>query len=1197
MSTAPEFEQIGKTSLYETPPSNNQGWAGYLLPGAAPKNSIPVSDSLNQYDGSYIFAWTRPPILDSDPDAFIRTANAYIQDNCSGNRVVLWLQSPLGAVVYGSFQAFGFQFAANTFGNLVLQSNLNAAIGSNLNWYVLSLLDIGCTDAGELIVSTKSKSPSMGLQKGLSDLGLEIWDGEYQSVRIPTSGNNTGCFVFTGGFAPSRLFGPKAIDCGLKYSFPANRVDQTAYYPSLALNGLPASVACVGTIDPSDPVNSQTSAADLRKGYLRSGLIVAGTPPLTSTFLTASGKSISLMPAGTAEDAVNPPLSGGGFSLASSSPVSLPVGQGLAYFAPTGKFALSIPADPAKAAEELLCGLFGSERITFANYDATPEAANDLLFFVPSCKGYAPIFPFAEASLDDPNSGAVKDVLDRDVLTPWATLLAANNEVRYKAEPEGSGLYAPSSSSAASDDDAPAILLTSPPSMPLPQGVMHTFPMVSYAGSPSGADSNSLTQFESQILAKERKSNITQGASAVWAARRQAQLISSATLNLTDCATPQGFIAQIDKASGAYLHVAMAQSQPPGGGAQQSFAFDKPTQELQNALETNQLFLVAVNAKKLGSSNNVSGIGPSFANTLYMADWKMQAKVGSNVTPTSYKNVMIFKFCSGTLLERLQNPNRWTSPADFSLVAGSQGASMDAISYTGLSQWAQQYIADALKNADGPSAAFYQDFKKIVTDENWRGILVLQADLPIDSLPAEIAGLAAGIDFTRFTAHHFGVTVSRVTVDKNGAISMDGNSSLFGLIDYTQPTFAMNLSANVSPEVPIPVQASDDFNFLVLQLQCLFRNAKLARFNSYVQLTVRKLFGSQVTQTFLSGVPMPANGVVLKGSYVDQNGSPAYVFQQATPSVFTLDSNVLRAVAFNRVQFNTLGPRDNGQSMASRFLVWGAFDFAQTSAQSGPFDVFSFGSPPNTPPASLGAGLSFSNLILTLTFPVATPNAQRFLLSTESLAYDLASSAQRAGSLFAGFGLQLKSFLNIDSQQTPSDLGFLTVQSAIKASPLTSQWCGVVYQVTMGGPGALASAGNFNSNLVLAWSPSSTAKDTTPSVFLGLSLPGAAPGAKLFSLQGVLKVSVDSIWLQLQDVPDQTGKQFYCLRLDNIGLKVFGIVKLPPDANIQFFLFGDPSNTGSLGWYAAWVASDDKTRLARLDSARPSPLTLPQEVH
>jgi hypothetical protein len=130
----------------------------------------------------------------------------------------------------------------------------------------------------------------------------------------------------------------------------------------------------------------------------------------------------------------------------------------------------------------------------------------------------------------------------------------------------------------------------------------------------------------------------------------------------------------------------------------------------------------------------------------------------------------------------------------------------------------------------------------------------------------------------------------------------------------------------------------------------------------------------------------------------------------------------------------------------------------------------------------------------------------------------------------------------------------------------------------MGGPGALASAAGFNSSLLLAWSPASAADDKQYAVFTGLSLPGAAPGAKLLSLQGVFKVSVDSITLSLQSVPDEAAT-YYCLRLANIGLKILGIKKLPSDSSINFFLFGDPGGTGSLGWYAAYNATAPQAAL------------------
>ncbi|MNT54759.1 hypothetical protein D3C72_1919430 [compost metagenome] len=75
----------------------------------------------------------------------------------------------------------------------------------------------------------------------------------------------------------------------------------------------------------------------------------------------------------------------------------------------------------------------------------------------------------------------------------------------------------------------------------------------------------------------------------------------------------------------------------------------------------------------------------------------------------------------------------------------------------------------------------------------------------------------------------------------------------------------------------------------------------------------------------------------------------------------------------------------------------------------------------------------------------------------------------------------------------------------------------------------------------------------------------------MISLQGIFKLAIDNIGLMRQKVPGGDA-YYYCLRLDNIAIKFLGIAKLPPDANIQFFLFGDPKNTGSLGWYAAYIA-------------------------
>ncbi len=1181
------FEQVSTTALYEIRGTNAAGWAGYVLPTTtdAPcgtpdlPSSIAIADSLHSQRGSYLFAVRRPPIVDSDPCTLVRQANDYISANAGANRTVVWLEG-VNPLAFGDFERFGFSFGQDIWKDFVLQSNLNAALGQQMNFFALAGLYVSIDeDRGALVVSTgKTGNPLLGFQKHLSDMGITIGDAGSQSAAIPFSGPNAGCFVFAARITPSITFSTSFFDLGFTYVINDRQSGKEVRlaYPAFHVNALPKTLSCLGVVDPSDPVNSRLPSDALAQGYFRTGFALTVAPSLASAFRTPTGRAVSLIPLGAASGSA-PPARAGAFALASASRAGIAIGQDDVYFAPAGTFGISVQDQEAGTAQELLCGLFGSERLTFVTYSGQAGAKNDVLVFLPGQPAYAPIFPFETADLDRPGSGSVRPRLTGDFAAPWATIFAGAGPVDYRAEPEGSPLYgADSAAWRAGDDAAVPVLLATPPRLPLPQGITHTFPLTPYAGIvQSGVDGRTLTQFESQILAATRKTIISDAADETW----QTRAAALATLDgavLTTGTTPQGLVVQTEPGSGTYVNVTLAQSTGRDGKLI-PFAFDRPTRRLQDALQTNQLFLVAVTDRPFDDITS----GATFENVVHIADWTLTAQVGKGATPTSYRNVMILKFCDGSLQERVTNPNRWTAPRDFSLVDGADD-DLAPVAYTGLSQWLQAYVEAGIERADGPSGTFYQTFKRIVTDPSWNGLIVLQADLSATDLPPQIQGLAPGIDFTHFTAHHFGFTVTRVTVDRQtGEISMQGNSSLFGLIDYQDPAYALNLMAGVSPEIPIAVQTSDDFDFTVLQLQSRFENTKLVEFSSRVQLTVDRLFGSPVLQAFSNGGPMPARGIVLDGSYIDQNGTGVYVFQQTRGTVFTLDSNVLPAVAFQRVQFNTLGERDGGDTNASRFLIWGSFDFVELADTSGELlDVLSFGSPLTTNAPDLGQGLAFSNLVIEMTYPVTTPSAKRFALDTDNLAYDLNASVARADSLFRGFGLQPKRFINAAGDQTPAGYGFLPVTSMLNLQPLSKPWFGVVYEVTMGGPGSLVAAAGFSSELLLAWSPSA-AIDANRAVFIGLSLPGAAPGASLFSIEGVFKVAVGSIALLRQAVPRNGSRAtaadqyFYCLRLDDIGIKILGIVKLPPSATIQFFLFGDPSNTGSLGWYAAYVAADN----------------------
>ena len=1185
-----QFEQIGTSSVYETRVAGSVGWAGYLL---APSKSLPPTidfdPSLTKYNGHYLFCTSRPAGLDADPCGFAKTALCYI-GKATRNRAVVWLASA-DPVAFGDFSQYGlpFLFVANVY---QATSDLNLAFGGQATFYILTQTRLAVVgDTLQFSASSLSPPPFIGFRdRDGKSLGIELTPSNSRIYAFaPFTGANTGCVTFNGAVKTAQAFVAQGLRQGFRYLVNDQRTGAvaTVTYDGLTVPSLPASLPVAGAFDLSDPANRVIPATLLQQGYLRSGLAIKGAPALVSQYRTTGGLPVTLTPVGSADADVAPALGAGGFAWATSAAQTDPTASANAYLGLAGRYGLGVDGIAAGEGQRLMGGLFGSESLSFATYDASlPAAQNDLLNSIPSRPGYAPIFPFDTVNLNLPDSGAVAPRLTSAYQTPWSTLIAGTGAVEYSAEPEGSALYGPLDADPAPDADGVAVLGSTPPHMQLAQGADKTFPLVPYgAAGAAGVDGGTLVQFESEIIAATRKTLISSYGAETWAARARAtRAFAEGEPPDKDPAygtTPQGFIVHRDPDTGAYHTVTMAQSLDAKGDTL-AFELSNPTQAMQDALQTNQLFMVAVNPAPFVDPE----VKAAFSNVVNIADWTMTANVGAGASATAYKNVLIMKFCSGSLLDRVTNPNRWTAAAAFSLLPDTPPETQ-ALSYTGLSQWLQDYLADAIARSKGPSSAFYANIAQIAVDPDWTGVIVLAADLSAADLPKEIAGLAAGIDFTRFAAHHFGFTVSRVEVDKTSKqISMaSGNSSLFGLIDYEDPLYAANIQAGVGPDVPVPVQMSGDFDFTVLQLQSLFEHARLVRFQSHIQLSIKTLFAAPVTKLYNAGQVQPFTGIVLNGSYVDQGGRAAYVFEQNDPNVLLSPSNVLPAVAFNRVQFNTLGTRDNGATVASSFLVWGAFDFSDIESSSGEtLDLLSFGSPDATPPQSLGVGLAFSGLTIGMTYPTTTPSAKRFAVDTGNLAWDLHASKARDESLFRGFALQLKTFINASGDQKPSDFGFLPVTSELNLAELDGPWFGAVYDITLGGPGALASGMGFQSQLLTAWSPTTTGAATDHSLFIGMSLPGAAPGASMFSLQGVLKVAVGSISILRQAVPTAQGRPpvaageqdfFYCLRIDDIGIKIFGIVKLPPSANIQFFLFGDPKNTGSLGWYAAYVADDN----------------------
>jgi len=1173
-----------------------------------PNAPITIADALNsndensKYRGSFLFAPVAPQFATTEAaNNFVAAVANWLQPQQTPlrGRYCVWIpdatQTP---PVWGSSSfptgvgnSYAFPFGPQSSGQTI-SLNFNAMIGGA---------------AGSQLTLTASQSIVITLTAGSTALTFNAFGGSgtffttssgaptiSPNAQLPLTGNHAGCLIVQGSITPKDTFA--AFGGGLQFAYGPTSTVAIQTFPVFVPSTTPFNMIAV--VDPLDPICTG-AASNIAAGLYRTTISVLNSsgsaPTLASFYRTATNQPIGMVPLGGGDPVAGPPLFAGGLVFQPMAPVQtgLPIQPGQVYLAPAGDYALAVAG--ASASSTLLCGLSGTETIQYQPY--ATNTTFDKLRFVPGQPAYTPKFPFATATLDVPATGQVAPTLPSPAtyLTSWVTPISGvqnGQPLAYHSQPEGSALYGPSG---ANGDGSDVLGVMNPTLLLAETSVI--VPLAPWAGAPmvqnQGVPPSLWATYDSQILSATRRNTILTAKTPAIAAHKQKRRIAALAMAAplvvpgqitTNATTPQGLLAEIDMSTGHtdYVAVVLAQSDTKNTPASQ-MAFCNLTTELQRLFQTNQLFAVITDptylGDQLGGSAPKTPTDPLFANTVDIADWTMTAAVGQGAGLTGVGNVMILKFCAGTTQDLVANPNKWVDPLDFSgLTAGG--------SLAALSQQLQVYISDAIAAAE--TSTLYENFRRIVTDPNWNGILVLSAEILPTGLPPQIEGLAAGINFSEFRAHHFGVTVSPVQAT-GATVGINGISSFFGLIDYQLPAYQQNVQAGASPTLPLALPTSGDYGFTVLQLQALFENSALVDFRSHIQLTVNALLSSDINACYGPPGLLPANAVVLTGHYLSMGGKATYVFRTEAPTVFVPNSNVIEAVTFDQVVFNTLSA--DATEIKSRFLIWGQFNFAVLQGSAGAFDILSYGMPSDIPPEQTTGGLAFSNLQINLSSPTSTPNVVTYTIGENALAFDKANStlryhsptsAQRAAILVSGLALQPAEFLVSDGTKQPADFGFLPVQldtgdpntQGPSLVELSGPWYGVSYLINMGGPGALASSAGFTSHLLLAWSPQSVPGDTSYSVFTGLNLPGAAPGASVFSVQGVLKLTVGSISLLYG--PVKPSGCAFTLRLDDIALKFLGFFKLPPNASIDLFLFGDPAGTGSPGWYGAYVENTAK---------------------
>jgi len=795
------------------------------------------------------------------------------------------------------------------------------------------------------------------------------------------------------------------------------------------------------------------------------------------------------------------------------------------YLVPAGDFQLqTAEAGPAK----LMCGVSGVEYVGLPGDDGNPAT----LSFVPGNDAFATgFFPGRPAGWT-----ALAPQAGEAPTTSYARVAAKTTTLTYYAQPDQSVLYnypTPAPPPPPNPPPRPIValapILVPAATIPAPPTPGTPFPLLPFAGL-SGDDLAPYAQLEWQVVSPQRRLALGTPAATERAsgARAAATIEAPASKYST---TPQGLLAQFTPGDTIWQEIVLAAMpvKPP-------LLLQQVQGKLLAAFQSNKLFLVISNpaalASVLVSGNDEIGIGATEADS-----WSFD--LGLDVWPR-YGTILIVKFTDASIEQLASGTGSWAYPSDFNTDAEATS----------------QAITGSIRQAKAAQAKGDSDFDTFVaavTDAAWNGILALNVQAPLTALPAQLAGLAAGIDDSRFFAHHVAISASRIDVPATPGDLSIRDSSIFALIDYQGEK---------------PAAALGSYAFTVESLRVLFLNSEVASFSSILDLEVNALFGEPATLAN----PEDGDGNIIRLYGVGQRHASGgqvnetYTFQtrSGVSSVFDVKSEVLNAVELSKGQFVTVTADSSAKRTDAQFQFWGLADFKRQPE----LDVFSFGREDG---ATTPAGLSFSNLVVGMSFdPTQTPRLPTFAFDASQLGVDMATSVARNGSLFRHFPLTLAGVTQGLDRTKPTDAGYMGVTSPLPQADLEFPWFSLNFDLNLGSPGALAAKAGFVASLGAAWSPSM--QPTERRIFTGLKLPGSSGAKRQIPIEGIFDIGFKSLELIVH--PDTSN---YVLVLYGIGFEFLSLT-FPPTGQVNFVLFGDPTAQGKgdtgLGWYAAYAKPD-----------------------
>ncbi|UMR29488.1 hypothetical protein MJ904_20850 [Massilia sp. MB5] len=1153
------------------------------MPAGTDPSQVPASfnlnDSFSTYGGSYLFSHAAPDLASAaQASQFVAAVQGAL--GLAGPSMV-WLLDLTNI----SAQSIDFlQFSATDF---AVVGPLTAAITADLTLGIVNGSSITVSEQGFVFALTDEGGGIVFSARN----GQQSWSIHPNSALLAMGGAGRGTLQFTLYLDP--CFDFDLLQCGLRYCFaqstsqpdPANVARQN--YPFIDTSQFdPATMlGLTARLDPSMVLGPERSFLCFTgKSYAspeKAKLDINEPTILFSTFVTDARHPVILAPLGWDDSKTENPPADAARLVFTRYDLEAQESQ-VYYMAPHGDFRLGIGPGfgSASAPPALLAGIAGTETIGFTPYTDIAGSDGDRLSFVAYQPAYAAVYPLPPMSpTGRPSSG--EPPLNGLYQTSWANLIQGRTSVApvaYYSQPKGAALYNNATQLYRQTGDYLGYFETA---AAIKQDRAFCFPLAPYAATVVGGTQGSFSfqdiqGFETTILNPLRKQLIQdskQPLSVAHSMKRRkldAEHIARITAGQTVTATtPQGLLATIDSADSSWRKLLLARNVATLGTY--SLQFDDLSTPLKDAFQSNQLLLVASDARNIGALRYDAQGNPlppapgtaAFDNLMAIEQWLFSIATPSSQSASppvygDYSNVVIFKFCHGALSDLVQNPQAWTDPLAFNDAGGMGEAGL-----SGISSWIGDYFAKAQANAV-LYPEYFRNFCRIIDAPDWNGILVLKTN--VARLPSSIQGLMAGVVYPKdFYVHHFGVEINPVETDANGAVKLEKNSSLFGLINYVDADYRQQLAAGQSADQPVPPRPGSIYDFKVLYFQALFINSAVAKFGSKTQLTCNQLYGEM--SATLNGQTDKYNSMMIEGSYQNQNGKPVYVFATKGNNAYGFTSSIFNAVNITQGKFNTVSDGSQGGEVVSVFSLSGKFDFRKIKG----LDLFSFGSE-GAAAGSDPKGLAFTNVYIRMTSRLTDSAITQMGFDTSAITFNVAESDARQNSLYPNFALDIKGLISGDTQGSAQSKGYLRLQTDAKITGTVGTWYALDCALNMGSPGALASSAGFVSSMALCWSPSAVSDGDDPAykVYLGLKLPGSGADAKLLSLQGVLKLSIGEMKLSYIE-----GQEAYMMVLYDIALKFLGLVQIPPlNGRTSFFLFGGPKGSASkvseLGWYAVY---------------------------